>query len=160
MQRKIYNLNFTRINVTWYNYTNKQSTKDDYTKYWGKGDCIMQCRLKELRLSRGLSQEGLAQLINTSQQTISRVEAGITDLAAGVAVRAADYFQVSVEYILGLTEEKEKESTVDKAMHIYKQHEEFFTEFEKLNSHQKDAVKKIIHELLIKQREIEEQEEK
>ncbi len=120
----------------------------------------MQCRLKELRLSRGLSQEGLAGLINTSQQTISRVEAGITDLAAGVAVRAADYFQVSVEYILGLTEEKEKVSSVDKAIHIYKQHEEFFTEFEKLNAHQKDAVKKIIHDLLMKQKEIEEQEEK
>lgn len=65
-----------------------------------------------------------------------------------------------MEYILGLTEEKEKVSSVDKAIHIYKQHEEFFTEFEKLNAHQKDAVKKIIHDLLMKQKEIEEQEEK
>ena len=120
----------------------------------------MQCRLKELRLSRGLSQEGLAILINTSQQTISRVEAGVTDLAADVAVRAAEYFQVTVDYILGLTEEKENESPLSKTMHIYKQHEIFFHEFEKLNENQQEAVEKLIHELFIKQKELEEQQNK
>jgi transcriptional regulator with XRE-family HTH domain len=118
----------------------------------------MQCRLKELRLSRGLSQEGLALLINTSQQTISRVEAGITELAADVAVRAAEYFQVSVDYILGLTEEKENKLTISKTMHIYKQHEEFFAEFEQLNVNQKEAVSKLIHELFLKQEEAEKAE--
>lgn len=118
----------------------------------------MQCRLKELRLSRGLSQESLAMLINTSQQNISRVEAGLTELAAETAIRAADYFQVSVDYVLGLTEEREKESKIDMALHIFKQHEEFFMNFEKLNPNQKDAVEKLIHELLLKQNQAEAQE--
>ena len=118
----------------------------------------MQCRLKELRLSRGLSQESLAMLINTSQQTISRVEAGLTELAAETAVRAADYFQVSVDYVLGLTEEREKESKIDMAIHIFKQHEDFFINFEKLNPNQKDTVEKLIHELLLKQQQAEVQE--
>lgn len=109
----------------------------------------MQCRLKELRLSKGLSQEGLAMLVNSSQQTISRVEAGAADLAIESAVKAADYFQVSVDYILGLTEDKE--SRVDKIIHIYKQHEDFFMEFDKLNQNQKEAVEKLIHELHTRQ---------
>ena len=119
----------------------------------------MQCRLKELRLNHGLSQEGLATLIGTSQQTISRVEAGAVELSAEVAVKAADYFQVSVGYILGLTEEKEKVSMVDKISTIYKQHEKFFAEFDKLNSDQKAAVEKLIHELLAKQKEADSQGE-
>ena len=118
----------------------------------------MDCRLKALRLSQGLSQEGLAMLIKTSQQTISRVEAGTTELAVDVAVRAAEYFQVTVDYILGLTEEKEENPALNKVMHIYKQHEDFFGEFEKLNPNQQDMVEKLIHELLIKQREMESQE--
>lgn len=111
----------------------------------------MQCRLKELRLAHGLSQEGLAILIHTSQQTISRVEAGITELAADVAVRAAEYFQVSVDYILGLTDEKGNGCEVSKMMHIYNQHEDFFADFESLNENQKQAIEKLIHELFIKQ---------
>lgn len=118
----------------------------------------MQCRLKELRLSRGLSQEGLAMLINTSQQTISRVEAGITEIAADVAVRAADYFQVTVDYLLGLTEEKERDTILSKKVHIYEQHEDFFAEYEKLNANQQEAIEKLIHELFLKQKEMEGQE--
>lgn len=118
----------------------------------------MECRLKTLRLSSGLSQEGLAILINTSQQTISRVEAGTTELAADVAVRAAEYFQVTVDYILGLSEEKENEPTENKMMHIYEQHEDFFTEFERLTPAQQDTVEKLIHELLLKQKKMESRE--
>jgi len=40
----------------------------------------MKCRLKELRMARGLTQTGIAMELNVSQQTISRIEMGISDI--------------------------------------------------------------------------------
>lgn len=119
----------------------------------------MECRLKELRLSRGMSQEKLALEIQTSQQTISRVEAGAAELAADIATRAAEYFEVTVDYVLGLTEEREKEATLDRTLRVYKQNECFFKDLAELSESQQEMVRQLIHELLAKQREQEQREQ-
>lgn len=118
----------------------------------------MECRLKILRINRGLTQEGMALLLNTSQQTISRIEAGTSKVPSDVAVRAAEQFQVSVDYILGLTDERSNVPANSKTLDIMKQHADFWGEFEKLDPEKKDVVARLIHDLLETQKEFEEKE--
>ena len=61
-------------------------------------------RLKELREERRLNQEGLALKLNVSQSTVSAYEIGerTPDLETMIAI--AQFFDVSLDYLAGLSE--------------------------------------------------------
>ena len=61
-------------------------------------------RLKELRKSRGISQLKLAIDLNMNQNSISRYETGEREADYATLVKFADYFDVSVDYLLGRTD--------------------------------------------------------
>lgn len=61
-------------------------------------------RLKELRKKKGLSQLRLATDLNTTQNTISRYETGEREPGIDELIKIADYFNVSVDYLIGRTE--------------------------------------------------------
>ena len=61
-------------------------------------------RLKELRKKKGISQLRLATDLNTTQNTISRYETGEREPGIDELVKIADYFNVSIDYLLGRTE--------------------------------------------------------
>lgn len=61
-------------------------------------------RLKELRCSRNVSQLKLALYLHTSQNTISRYETGEREPGIRELVALADYFHVSVDYLLERTD--------------------------------------------------------
>ncbi len=61
-------------------------------------------RLKEIRKSKGISQLKLAMDLNTSQNTISRYETGDREPGITELIRIADYFDVSVDYLIGRTD--------------------------------------------------------
>ena len=61
-------------------------------------------RLKEIRKSKGISQLKLAMDLNTNQNTISRYETGEREPGIAELIRIADYFNVSVDYLLERTE--------------------------------------------------------
>ena len=63
-------------------------------------------RLKELRKEKGITQQKLALDLNTSQNSISRYESGLRPLDANMLMKIADYFNVSVDYILERTDKK------------------------------------------------------
>ena len=60
-------------------------------------------RLKELRISRKISQTKLAMDLNLTQNSISRYETGEREADYDTLVAIADYFNVSVDYLLGRT---------------------------------------------------------
>ena len=60
--------------------------------------------LKEIRRSRGISQLKLALDLNTNQNTISRYETGEREPGISELIRLADYFDVSVDYLLERTD--------------------------------------------------------
>lgn len=64
-------------------------------------------RLKELRRERRMSQLRLAMELNTSQNTISRYETGEREPGLAELIQIADYFQVSVDYLLERTDRRE-----------------------------------------------------
>ena len=61
-------------------------------------------RLKELREKRRLSQVRLGIELNMSQNTISRYETGEREPGIAELVVIADYFGVSVDYLLERTD--------------------------------------------------------
>ena len=69
------------------------------------GDRITKLR-KELKLSQG----SLAKKLGIPQTTLSNYEIGIREVGNEVLVKFAEFFNVSVDYLLGLTKYKQNTS--------------------------------------------------
>ena len=61
-------------------------------------------RLKLLRKERKISQLKLALDLNMNQNSISRYENGEREADYATLIRFADYFDVSLDYLLGRTD--------------------------------------------------------
>lgn len=68
-----------------------------------KGGCAI-LRLKELRERRHMSQVFLGMELNMGQNTISQYETGAREASYGALIAIADYFDVSIDYLLGHTD--------------------------------------------------------
>jgi len=62
-------------------------------------------RLRELRKKRRISQVTLALDLNMNQNTISRYETEERQADYETLIAFADYFHVSIDYLLGRTED-------------------------------------------------------
>ena len=69
--------------------------------------------LKQLRKSKGLSQEELAIRLNVVRQTISKWEKGISVPDADMLIKIAEIFEVSVSELLGAKIEEKNEQDVN-----------------------------------------------
>ncbi|WP_296628203.1 helix-turn-helix transcriptional regulator [uncultured Negativibacillus sp.] len=63
-------------------------------------------RIKELRKETGLSQEKVAQELSMYVTTYRRYESGERELPMEVAVRIADYYGVSLDYLAGRSNDR------------------------------------------------------
>ena len=59
--------------------------------------------VKNLREDRDLRQRELAAVLNVSQNTYSQYENGVIELTAENLIKLADFYDVSVDYLLGRT---------------------------------------------------------
>lgn len=66
----------------------------------------MKNRIKELRKRHNMSQEALGAVIHTSQQAVSKMELNSCAISADLLIKMAQYFNVTTDYILGLSETK------------------------------------------------------
>lgn len=66
----------------------------------------MKFRLKELRKERNISQLKLALDLNMNQNTISRYENLEREASYDTLIKFADYFDVTIDYLLGRTDKK------------------------------------------------------
>ena len=62
-------------------------------------------RMKEIRKAKGISQLKMAMDLHMAQNTISRYETGEREPGIAELIRIADYFRVSVDYLLGRTDD-------------------------------------------------------
>ncbi len=101
-------------------------------------------RIKELRRSRGLTQEGLANEIGTSQQTISRIENNEDMIPTDLLIKLARFYNVSADYIMSLTDEKYNRTGGDRMMQYVETYSEDFTLYDSLSPENKEVVKAVI----------------
>jgi transcriptional regulator with XRE-family HTH domain len=66
----------------------------------------MRIRIRDLREDRDIKQAELAEATGINQQTISNYETGKRDVPAEVLETLADYYGVSVDYLMGRTNTK------------------------------------------------------
>lgn len=60
-------------------------------------------RLKDLREDRDLTQQQVADLLNIRQNTYSQYETGKREIPLILLWKLADYYQVSIDYLVGRT---------------------------------------------------------
>jgi transcriptional regulator with XRE-family HTH domain len=58
-------------------------------------------RIRELRLSKGMSQEDLGKVLNVQKSAVSKYETGRASLTEDILLAVAAYFGVSTDYVLG-----------------------------------------------------------
>lgn len=58
-------------------------------------------RLKELRTSKGLTMEQLGKELDSTKGTISNYENGNKKPSLDMLIKIADYFNVSIDYLVG-----------------------------------------------------------
>lgn len=66
----------------------------------------MESRIKQLRENRGLIQEILAAELGITQQMLSKYERDILCIKVDVLMKIAEYFNVTMDYLLGISEVK------------------------------------------------------
>ncbi|EGF12364.1 XRE family transcriptional regulator [Streptococcus sanguinis SK330] len=77
-----------------------------FKNFLKRGYLMFPERLKKLRKAAGMSQKNLALKLNTSQQNINYWENGQRNPKREKLIETADFFDVSVDYLLGNTDEK------------------------------------------------------
>lgn len=65
-------------------------------------------KIKDLREDKDLSQAEIAKVIKTTQQQYSKIETGKADISGEKLKLLAKFYNVSVDYILGLIDEPKK----------------------------------------------------
>ena len=68
-------------------------------------------RLKELRKQAELTQEELSQKVGVIRKTVSNWERGFSRINPEHAKKLANYFQVSIGYLLGVSNDKQDSSS-------------------------------------------------
>lgn len=95
--------------------------------------------LKELREEKKLSQQKLATIINVSQQSIYKYENGLAEPDFDTLRNLANYFDVSVDYLIDNTDIRQKyEHLTDEKLNDLEYR--LVTEFRKLPSDLKHTI--------------------
>ncbi len=104
-------------------------------------------RVKELRKERRLRQEELAGRINISQQTVSRIENGDNALAADILMSLANYFDVSIDYILYRSDSRRGEGSRVEFDEIQERNYNLCRRYEQLNRKNQELIFNLTEEL-------------
>ena len=107
----------------------------------------MMKNLKLLRLNKKLSQQQLADILHTSQQSIYKYENGITSPNLETLMSMADFFDTSVDYLIGYTNIPEKiEPTLE--CHLNNDEQSLIEKYRRLTPHNREGIHIIIDEYL------------
>lgn len=65
-------------------------------------------RIRDLREDRDLNQTKVAQMLGMSQTGYSKYETGENDIPTAVLIKLARFYDVSVDYLLGETDDPKR----------------------------------------------------
>ena len=65
-------------------------------------------RIRNLREDRDMNQTQIAKLLGMSQTGYSKYETGENDIPTGILIKLANFYDTSIDYLLGQTNEKHR----------------------------------------------------
>ncbi len=71
-----------------------------------RDEILLYERIRALRIDRDLTQQKIADYLGVKQNTYSQYEIGVLNYPLDVVVKLAEFYGTSVDYLLGLTDEK------------------------------------------------------
>lgn len=63
-------------------------------------------RIRELRQDHDLTQKQVGEILNMSQTGYNQYETGKNDIPTKILIKLAEYYNTSVDYLLGITDER------------------------------------------------------
>ena len=63
-------------------------------------------RIRELRQDHDLTQKQVGEILNMSQTGYNQYEIGKNDIPTKILIKLAEYYNTSVDYLLGITDER------------------------------------------------------
>lgn len=100
-------------------------------------------RIKILRETRNMSQQRLAVELNVTQAMVSKYELGISEPDIGMIKRIAEFFGVSSDYLLEISEDK-----VNLPSNLSEEEKDVLFGFKRLDNIQKSKLQAYLHGLL------------
>ena len=64
-------------------------------------------RIQDLRTDADMSQKQLSEILHISQRSYSHYETGSRNIPVEMLIRLANYYDISVDYLVGSTDKKE-----------------------------------------------------
>lgn len=64
-------------------------------------------RIQDLRVDSDLSQKQIGEILHVSQRSYSHYETGSRNIPIELLIRLADYYNTSIDYLVGRTDNKE-----------------------------------------------------
>ena len=61
-------------------------------------------KVRDLREDKDVTQQKMAEHLNVTQATYSRYESGELDIPTSVLIKLSEYHKVSIDYLLGMTD--------------------------------------------------------
>ncbi|MBQ8862207.1 MAG: helix-turn-helix transcriptional regulator [Clostridia bacterium] len=61
-------------------------------------------RIRDLREDKDITQKEISKILNCSQQVYSNYELGQRDIPTYILIELSNFYNVSVDYILGITD--------------------------------------------------------
>ena len=74
-----------------------------------KSEGTMYRRIRDLREDKDLTQKEMAKHLNCSQQVYSNYELGQRDIPTEILIKLSFFYNVSVDYILGISDNPKKQ---------------------------------------------------
>lgn len=103
--------------------------------------------LKNLRKEYGISQQRLADAIGISQQSVNQYENHNIEPDIEVLSRLADYFDTSIDYIVGRTEIRRRIEYTE-AFHLNESEAAVITQYRALKESEKNCISVMLTTLL------------
>ena len=100
----------------------------------------MENRIKNLREKRGLIQEILASELGITQQMLSKYEKDISTIKIDVLKNLAKYFNVTTDYLLGLSDVKRELTGQIRVNEIIDEYYDLIEVYKKLDQYDQEMV--------------------
>jgi len=101
-------------------------------------------RFKEIRTSRKLKQQQVADLLGIPLRTYQNYERGVNEPDAGILCKMADYFGVTVDYLVGYSDVMFSPESIN----ISKEEINLLATYRKLGDADKATVARVVYALL------------